>query len=91
MADSTVTIVGNVLSDVMVNVHLDHARGVVISGNTFWTAYEHNLLVEHSSYVTVGANNFDRKAKKLDLQYRIREKLPRNALSSMQLECPPIH
>ena len=27
---------------------------------------------------------FDRKAKKLDLQYRTREKLPRNALSSMQ-------
>src|SRR3954463_5536521 len=27
---------------------------------------------------------FDRKAKKLALQYRVREKLPRNALSSMQ-------
>jgi hypothetical protein len=61
--DGHVTIVGNVLSDVMVNVHLDHARGVVISGNTFWTAYEHNLLVEHSSYVTVGANNFDRNPR----------------------------
>jgi dipeptidyl aminopeptidase/acylaminoacyl peptidase len=30
---------------------------------------------------------WDRKAKKLDLQYRIREKLPREALASMQ----PIH
>ena len=55
MRDGHVTITGNVLSDVKVNVHLDHARGVVITGNTFWTAYEHNLLVEHSAYVTVGA------------------------------------
>jgi hypothetical protein len=61
--DGHVTITGNVLSDVMVNVHLEHARGVVITGNTFWTAYEHNLLVEHSAYVTVGANNFDRNPR----------------------------
>jgi hypothetical protein len=46
-----------------VNVHLDHARGVVVTGNTFWTAYEHNVLVEHSSFVTVGANNFDRNPR----------------------------
>lgn len=61
--DGHVTITGNVLSDVKQNVHLEHARGVVITGNTFWTAYEHNLLVEHSSYVTVGANNFDRNPR----------------------------
>jgi hypothetical protein len=48
---------------VKVNVHLDHARGVVIAGNTFWTAYEHNLLAEHSEYVTVGANHFDRNPR----------------------------
>ncbi len=63
MRDGHVTITGNVLSDVMVNVHLDHARGVVMTGNTCWTAYEHNLLVEHSSYVTVGPNNFDRNPR----------------------------
>lgn len=61
--DGHVTITGNVLSDVMVNVHLDRARGVVMTGNTCWTAYEHNLLVEHSAYVTIGANNFDRNPR----------------------------
>ncbi len=63
LRDGHVTITGNVLSDVKVNVHLDHARGVVISGNTFWTAYEWNLLVENSIAVTVGPNNFDRNPR----------------------------
>jgi hypothetical protein len=63
LRDGHVAITGNVLSDVMVNVHLDHARGVVMTGNTCWTAYEHNLLVEHSSFVTVGPNNFDRNPR----------------------------
>jgi hypothetical protein len=63
MRDGHVTITGNVLSDVKVNVHLDHARGVVITGNTFWTAYELNVLAENSSHVTVGPNNFDRNPR----------------------------
>ncbi|MCS7270536.1 MAG: hypothetical protein NZ703_05580, partial [Gemmataceae bacterium] len=58
-----VVITGNVLSDVMVNIHLDQVRGAVITGNTFWTAYEHNLLIEDSSYVVVGENNFDRNPR----------------------------
>ncbi len=63
MRDGHVAITGNVLSDVKVNVHLDHARGVVMTGNTCWTAYEHNLLVENSTAVTIGANNFDRNPR----------------------------
>ena len=63
MRDGHVTITGNILSDVKVNVHLDHVRGVVMTGNTCWTAYEHNLLVEHSTAVTVGPNNFDRNPR----------------------------
>ncbi len=63
MRDGHVTITGNILSDVKVNVHLDHARGVVMTGNTCWTAYEHNLLIEHSTAVTIGANNFDRNPR----------------------------
>jgi hypothetical protein len=61
--EGNVTITGNVLSDVKVNVHLDHARGVVVTGNTFWTAYEHNLLVEHSAHVVVGPNLFERNPR----------------------------
>ncbi len=63
MRDGNVTITGNVISDVMTNVHLDHARGVVITGNTFWTGYDQNLLVEHSAHVTVGPNNFERNPR----------------------------
>jgi hypothetical protein len=63
MRDGHVTITGNVLSDVKVNVHLEHARGVVITGNTFWTGYEYNLLAEHSAHVVVGPNNFERNPR----------------------------
>ena len=63
MRDGHVTITGNILSDVKVNVHLLHARGVVMTGNTCWTAYEHNLLVEHCTAVTIGPNNFDRNPR----------------------------
>lgn len=55
-----VTIADNVFSDVQTNVHLDGARGVTIVGNTFWQGYEHNLLVENSSHVVVGANAMER-------------------------------
>ena len=55
-----VTIADNVFSDVQTNVHLDGARGVTITGNTFWQGYEHNLLVENSLHVVVGANAMER-------------------------------
>src|SRR5262245_40141139 len=55
-----VTITGNVLSDVQVNVHLKDCRGVTLTGNTFWEGYSHNLLVEGCHSVVVGPNNFDR-------------------------------
>jgi hypothetical protein len=55
-----VTIADNVFSDVQTNVHLDGARGVTIVGNTFWQGYEHNLLVENSLHVVVGANALER-------------------------------
>lgn len=58
-----VTITGNVLSDVQVNVHLVNVRGVTLTGNTFWMGYEHDLLVEASSNVVVGPNNFDRNPR----------------------------
>lgn len=58
-----VTITGNVLSDVQVNVHLVNARGVTLTGNTFWMGFGHDLLVENSSNVVVGPNNFDRNPR----------------------------
>ncbi len=58
-----ITITGNVLSDVQVNVHLVNARGVTLTGNTFWMGFAHDLLVENSSNVVVGPNNFDRNPR----------------------------
>jgi hypothetical protein len=61
--EGNVTITGNVLSDVQVNIHLRDCRGVAITGNTFWQGYRHNLLVEDSSNIVLGANNFDRNPR----------------------------
>ena len=58
-----IAIVGNAMSDVMVNIHLVNVRGVSISGNTFWEGFEHDLLVENSQCVVIGANDFDRNPR----------------------------
>jgi hypothetical protein len=61
--EGNVTITGNVLSDVKVNLHLKDCRGVAITGNTFWMGYEHDLLIEDCSNIVVGPNNFDRNPR----------------------------
>ena len=43
-----IAITGNAMSDVMVNIHLQNARGVSITGNTFWEGFQHDLLIEGS-------------------------------------------
>jgi parallel beta helix pectate lyase-like protein/pectate lyase-like protein len=58
-----IAIVGNAMSDVKVNIYLDHARGVSITGNTFWEGFEHDLLIEDSQCVVVGPNDFDRNPR----------------------------
>ncbi len=58
-----VTITGNVLSDVQVNVHIKDSRGVTFTGNTVWMGYQHDLLVEDSSNIIIGPNNFDRNPR----------------------------
>jgi len=54
------TIAGNALSDVRYNVHVRHGRGIVLTGNTFWKGYDHDVLVEESSNVVLGPNLLDR-------------------------------
>ncbi len=58
-----ITITGNVLSDVQVNVHLKGVRDVTLTGNTFWMGFAYDLLVEDSSNVVVGPNAFDRNPR----------------------------
>ena len=58
-----ITITGNILSDVQVNVHLQKVRGVSLTGNTLWKGYAHDLLVEDSSNIVIGPNVFDRNPR----------------------------
>jgi hypothetical protein len=60
-----VTIVGNVFSDVQVNLEIRQARGVTVSANTFWEGFAHDLLVEDSQNVVITGNNFDRNPRYL--------------------------
>ena len=50
----------NALSDIAVNIHLQYARGVVVTANIFWKGYEHHMLVEGSSNILLGPNSLDR-------------------------------
>ena len=61
--EGNVTITGNVMSDVQVNVHVKDARGVTISGNTFWSGFAHDLLIESSQNIVVSGNNLDRNPR----------------------------
>ena len=61
--EGNVTISANVLSDVRINVHIEHARGVAILGNTFWEGFDHDLLVEHSNEIAITGNVFDRNPR----------------------------
>ena len=61
--EGNVTISANVMSDVRVNVHIEHARGVTIVGNTFWEGFDYDFLIEHSSNIAVTGNVFDRNPR----------------------------
>ncbi len=54
------TIADNVLSDVEVNIDLQHVRSAVVTGNTFGGGYEHDILADHCSEIVIGSNSFDR-------------------------------
>ncbi len=58
-----ITIADNVLSDVEVNVVIQNARGVTISGNTMWKGYTSNLIVDGCQNVVVTGNVFDRNPR----------------------------
>ena len=61
--EGNITITGNVLSDVQVNLHLRDCRGVTVTGNTLWQGYRHNLLLEDCSSVVMAGNNLDRNPR----------------------------
>jgi len=55
-----VSIVGNHISTQEVNIHLDHARGVTISGNNFVRGFDRHVVINGSRNVVVNGNVFDR-------------------------------
>lgn len=57
------TIANNVISDVMINIHLQAARNVTITGNSIALGYEHDLIIEGSTAVTATGNVFDRNPR----------------------------
>jgi hypothetical protein len=61
--DGNITISGNILSDVRFNIHLRQVRGVTITGNTMWKAYDRNVLVEDCTRVVLGSNVYDRNPR----------------------------
>jgi hypothetical protein len=63
--EGNITIGDNVFSDVRVNIDIQNARGVTITGNTFWEGFDHDLLVIDSSHIVVTGNNFDRNPRYL--------------------------
>jgi hypothetical protein len=58
-----VTIGHNVFSDVQVNIEIQNARGITVTGNTFWEGFEHDIHVENSSNIVIVGNNFDRNPR----------------------------
>jgi hypothetical protein len=61
--EGNVTISANVFSDVRTNIELREARGVTITGNTFWEGFEQDLLVENCEHLVISNNNFDRNPR----------------------------
>ncbi|MCK4966486.1 right-handed parallel beta-helix repeat-containing protein, partial [bacterium] len=54
------TIANNALSDVRINIHLNYARGITITGNTIWRGYDRDILAENCTDILIGNNIFDR-------------------------------
>lgn len=63
--EGNIAIGNNVFSDVQINIEIRNARGVTLTGNTFWEGFQHDLLIEDSSHVVVSSNNFDRNPRYL--------------------------
>lgn len=53
-------ITGNLLNDADVNLHLDGARGAVISGNSIHLGTTHDVLIENSSQIVFSHTVMDR-------------------------------
>ena len=53
------SIVGNLISNQEVNLHLKWARGVVVSGNTLYSGHRRSVIAEESSKLVFSGNLWD--------------------------------
>lgn len=58
-----ITIADNILSDVQVNIAIENARGVTITGNTMWKGYTSNVILDRCSNVAMTGNVLDRNPR----------------------------
>ena len=56
---------GNIIGSQENSVHLTGCHGVVLTGNFIYSSKNRNVLVEKSSQVTLGSNNFRRHTSRL--------------------------
>ena len=54
------SITGNLISSQNVNVHLQNARGVVLSGNTIFSGHERSIVLEGCRHIVVAQQSLDR-------------------------------
>jgi len=53
------SITGNHISNQELNIHLEHTRGISITGNTFIRGYNRHLLITNSNNLIINGNVFD--------------------------------
>ena len=68
-----IAITGNVIGSQENNVHLTGCYGVTVSGNTIYSCGHRNLLLEKSSLITVGSNQFRRHTPSFGTGVRLEE------------------
>jgi len=49
-------ITGNVIGNQAINVHLEHCRGISLTGNFIYSGFRHNLLLEKCDDIAIGSN-----------------------------------
>jgi len=53
------SIAGNLISSQAVQIDLRYARGITVTGNTFFSGHERNIVATDSSQLVIGANVFE--------------------------------
>jgi hypothetical protein len=57
-AAGNLTVSGNLISSQETNVHIADSRGVVVSGNHFFSGHRHAVHIERSEFINLAGNNF---------------------------------